>query len=155
MEKKCSKCKQIKDTSLFSKNKSTNDGLAYYCKECVSEYMKGYSSEYYKKNRKKCDAAHYKYVKNKPEAQKKANRNWTKNNPGAMAKAVRKCEAKRPEYYKIKDAERAMKQYARNKDKDEFKIKSREKSAKYYLNHKKEILKKYKEKRDKAKAEGR
>ena len=32
--KKCSRCKVIKSTSEFNKNKRRKDGLKYYCKEC-------------------------------------------------------------------------------------------------------------------------
>jgi hypothetical protein len=38
--KQCSKCKKLKPFSEFYKNKSTNDGLARWCKECKSEYRK-------------------------------------------------------------------------------------------------------------------
>jgi hypothetical protein len=39
-KKQCSKCKKLKPLSEFYKNKSTNDGLARWCKECKSEYRK-------------------------------------------------------------------------------------------------------------------
>lgn len=38
--KQCGKCKQFKSLDEFYKNKSTNDGLARWCKECKSEYRK-------------------------------------------------------------------------------------------------------------------
>ena len=38
--KQCSKCKKLKPFSEFYKNKSTNDGLARWCKECKNEYRK-------------------------------------------------------------------------------------------------------------------
>ena len=34
MSKRCNKCKEIKDYSLFCKNKNTSDGYHRYCKEC-------------------------------------------------------------------------------------------------------------------------
>ena len=36
--KECFKCKESKTLDSFSKNKRTKDGVAYYCKPCVSEY---------------------------------------------------------------------------------------------------------------------
>ena len=45
--KRCSKCKQIKDESEFSKNRSRQDGLRVWCKKCESEY----AHKRYKKNR--------------------------------------------------------------------------------------------------------
>ena len=38
MNKTCSKCKAVKSTDLFSKNRSQNDGLQNNCKQCVKEY---------------------------------------------------------------------------------------------------------------------
>jgi hypothetical protein len=42
--KQCSKCKKLKPFSEFYKNKSTNDGLARWCKECKSEYRKNHKA---------------------------------------------------------------------------------------------------------------
>lgn len=36
--KTCGKCNEVKEFSEFHKKKQTKDGLAYYCKDCVSEY---------------------------------------------------------------------------------------------------------------------
>lgn len=38
--KKCTACGIEKDESCFSKDKYTNDGLSYRCKECISKYNK-------------------------------------------------------------------------------------------------------------------
>lgn len=35
--KKCSCCKGLKPLTEFSKNRSTPDGLAYYCRPCNQE----------------------------------------------------------------------------------------------------------------------
>jgi hypothetical protein len=42
--KQCSRCKKLKLFSEFYKNKSTNDGLARWCKECKSEYRKNHKA---------------------------------------------------------------------------------------------------------------
>ena len=34
--KKCSRCKEIKNVSMFWKNKSNNDGYHWHCKKCAS-----------------------------------------------------------------------------------------------------------------------
>lgn len=40
MTKKCSKCGEVKDISLFSNDKKRYDGLQPQCKQCYSEYRK-------------------------------------------------------------------------------------------------------------------
>lgn len=42
MVKKCSKCKQYKNISNFSKNKTMKDGLQYECKSCRKIMAKKY-----------------------------------------------------------------------------------------------------------------
>lgn len=42
MIKTCSKCKETKNTTEFSKHKSSKDGLRSYCKLCNSVYCKSY-----------------------------------------------------------------------------------------------------------------
>ncbi len=45
--KQCTKCRQRKDESEFSKNCNNKDGLRYCCKKCEREYYR----RYYRKNR--------------------------------------------------------------------------------------------------------
>ncbi len=45
--KQCTKCKQRKDKSEFSKNSKNKDGLRYWCKKCEREYKR----RYYRRNR--------------------------------------------------------------------------------------------------------
>lgn len=46
--KECTRCKELKDISLFSKKKNTKDGLQHVCKVCHTFYLK----EHYKDNKK-------------------------------------------------------------------------------------------------------
>ena len=45
--KQCTKCRQRKDKSEFSKNRKNKDGLRYWCKKCSREHKR----RYYRKNR--------------------------------------------------------------------------------------------------------
>jgi hypothetical protein len=38
--KACTRCNQNKSFNLFNKNNANKDGLAYWCKECYSDYNK-------------------------------------------------------------------------------------------------------------------
>jgi hypothetical protein len=40
--KKCSKCGEVKDVNLFSKNRNRKDGLKSECKSCYKTYQKAY-----------------------------------------------------------------------------------------------------------------
>lgn len=70
--KKCSRCKEFKSLQMFSKNKSSKDGLCNNCKECESNRKKErkywklynrseYHKEYYKNNKPKYKENSYKY----------------------------------------------------------------------------------------------
>jgi len=73
--KKCSKCNEIKELALFSKQKANNDGFRSYCKECMSVSKKKYRQEnrdkileqgrkYQKENRNKmCEYSKKNYLK--------------------------------------------------------------------------------------------
>lgn len=69
--KKCNKCGEVKDVSLFYKNRSRSDGLDYQCKACdKARYNKEARSKYHK--------AHYQANKKaillRHQGYKKANR---------------------------------------------------------------------------------
>ena len=40
--KQCNKCRKWKDESEFSKSRTFNDGLRYWCKTCESKYQHQY-----------------------------------------------------------------------------------------------------------------
>ena len=59
MTKYCNKCKSIKDTVLWSKNRSTKDGLSTQCKACMKENAK----DHYSRNKQKVNARNIEYYK--------------------------------------------------------------------------------------------
>ena len=44
-DKKCAKCKQVKDVSEFTRQSNLKDGLASYCRECFKPYKKSVTPE--------------------------------------------------------------------------------------------------------------
>lgn len=59
MIKCCPKCGVSKDSSEFHKHSRRKDGLAYWCKACAREWMKGYYDD--PKHRKAYQACHVRY----------------------------------------------------------------------------------------------
>lgn len=50
MQKKCSRCKTVKDIKEFSKNKNNiQDGLSKICKTCAAEYHAQYREKQFEK----------------------------------------------------------------------------------------------------------
>ena len=47
--KRCSKCKEVKDKSLFYRDKTHKDGLSSWCKNCHSAFKKYYGATLEKK----------------------------------------------------------------------------------------------------------
>lgn len=74
--KKCSKCDGKKPLESFSKNKNTNDGLQYICKECVQIYKKEYNIS----NQDAIKEKNQLYYKRNREQIKKSVKEWTDNN---------------------------------------------------------------------------
>ena len=89
ISKRCTKCKQTKPLSEFSKQRRTKDGLKYWCKSCV----------------KACQKA-YRQTERGKTTHSKGNVKYFKTPKGKAVK--RKDEAKRkihnPNYFKAKDA---------------------------------------------------
>lgn len=85
--KVCSKCKEEKCLSAFSKNKYNKDGLQYWCKECIKalkskrkDVYKLQNKEYYEKNSGKIKAYHKDYRnKNKDTIIKKRRQHYLDN----------------------------------------------------------------------------
>jgi len=107
-EKKCCKCKDIKNVNEFGKNSSMRDGLQRQCKSCCKENGK----KWYEKNKKLgCANARDWYLKNKEIAiqnnkswrernkQKSAeySHKWRENNPQKMGESRRSWQKNNPE----------------------------------------------------------
>tara|TARA_R110000782_G_scaffold246291_1_gene332977 strand:- start:72 stop:737 length:666 start_codon:yes stop_codon:yes gene_type:complete len=76
MEKICSKCKEKKYLTDFSKNKNYKDGYKGSCKICTKEYK----SLYYKKNIESYKDAHKNYRLNNVDKVKAATKKYYLNN---------------------------------------------------------------------------
>lgn len=103
--KQCSVCKQMKDESKFSKDKSRKGGLAYRCKNCHSDYNKEHREE-----KKKWQNRYYKEHKGECLARMKR---WRKKHKTECLTIAMKWKEKNPEkrlasnkkYYEIHRAE--------------------------------------------------
>lgn len=60
-QKKCGRCKQLKDILQFNKNPTKRDGLGCYCKECQKEYK----DQHYRKNKELYFTRNKKYKQEK------------------------------------------------------------------------------------------
>lgn len=72
----CNRCKTAKRHSEFSKDKSTKDGLKFYCKECDRISHR----EYYQKNKERINSRSKEWDKNNPEKRKKIEKRYRDNN---------------------------------------------------------------------------
>lgn len=75
--KRCSKCKVIKNINEFHKNKSRKDGYSHWCKTCNCKDSKLYREN----NRDKVRESSKKWSKANPERVKAIYKKWYKNNP--------------------------------------------------------------------------
>jgi hypothetical protein len=126
MEKKCTKCKEVKSLDEFGNFKKGKHGKAYQCKSCFKDYFKKYKQD----NKEKIKEYNKKYKQDNKEKIKEYNKKYKQDNKEELKK-------KRKEYY------------------DENRDKCLEISKKY-VNENKNKIKKYKkeyreENRDKIK----
>lgn len=98
MEKRCTKCGEIKDVGEFYKAKRTKDGLRPECKECSREVYK----EYRENNPEKVRERSKKYRENNPEKEKKRLREWYKNNTEKVKESTKTWQKNNPE--KVKES---------------------------------------------------
>lgn len=80
--KRCSKCKQHKDESEFSKNKSKKDGLSSWCRAC----NRASDAKYRAKNPKRRQAYLAKWCAENKEKKRACDAKWRGKNPGYQAK---------------------------------------------------------------------
>lgn len=130
-EKKCTRCKEVKQVTEFNRNKNTNDKLHYYCKICSRIISKKHyeisKDENYKprvnltaeEKKKKAKIARKKLYENNKEAFYNRKKIWIEKNK-EWAKEYH------TEYMRI----------YRAKNKEEIKVKEKE----WYLKNREEIL---------------
>jgi len=88
MNKKCSKCKEVKPAKDFYRNRSTNDGRDCYCTECKLAHASRYKGE------KRSERMRKYYIENRERivAQTKGYRQTAKGRKTALAAAKRHKE---------------------------------------------------------------
>lgn len=116
--KLCTKCRELKDESDFSKNKTVKDGLNCICKACMKEYrvinknkIRENDKEYYqlKKNNLLEYSKEYQNIIRKDKQKHKQNEQENKRTHGPMSKN-RDC----PNYLGIHIAEKLVAKYFKN-----------------------------------------
>lgn len=112
MIKTCSKCKESKDVSLFSRNRAMRDGYSNWCKPCCSdrarerykdpmvrERMAARCREYEERHKeKRAKIKKARYEANKDEWNARA-RKWHKDNPERVREKAKRYREKHPEKY--------------------------------------------------------
>ena len=123
--KQCSKCKQSKPLTEFSKDKNKTDGYKSECKSCVKEYqqknqdkIKEYNKEYKQKNQDKIKEYNKEYKQNNKdyfkeykqknqdkikEYNKEYNKEYQKNNRHILNQYIKERKAKDPLYKLTRD----------------------------------------------------
>jgi len=79
--KRCSKCKQIKPLSEFSKHKSYEDGHRYWCKLCESQYSK----KYLQTKHGKATRENYNETDKGKQARKRASKHYQQSEKGKVS----------------------------------------------------------------------
>lgn len=117
MQKCCSKCKILKDISLFSLRPRTKDGYNGRCKACILEYNKKYRQEYSEEQK----------IKTKEKVKEYALKNSEKTKQYRVEYRLKNKEA-------IKKYHRDL--YLKNKEKrKKYNLDNRRKKNEYYRNY--------------------
>ena len=109
--KRCSKCRETKRVVGFSKDRSTKDGLRYWCKECMKtgnarwraanpEKAKAGWGTYYAKNAEKHRIYNTRYRAENPEKVKAARAKWCAKNPEKVKATAAKYRARNRERFR-------------------------------------------------------
>jgi hypothetical protein len=80
-KKRCTKCKQVKEVSLFSKNRRNKDGLHSECKPCSSENNRTYRMNNVDKRR---TAQRNKYLRDIVSSRQKSRENYYRNKQSVL-----------------------------------------------------------------------
>lgn len=89
--KTCTKCKESKDESLFSKRADTKSGHRADCKECAAQRVKKYDKSHLDTSRER----NRKWVEEHPEDAKASRRKWAREHPERIKVYNRRCRHKR------------------------------------------------------------
>jgi len=110
--KTCSKCKERKPHSEFSKRRDSKDGFQSHCKKCQSRCAK----QYYKENAEKFKQ----YRKENAEKTREYHKQYYKENAEKLKQYYKENAEKLKQYYK-ENAEK-IKQYRKNQPAAVYKI---------------------------------
>ena len=86
MEKKCTKCGEVKSLDNFGRHKGHNDGKRSHCKLCI----KNHNKEYYLQNKEQISLQGYKYRKENKGKIKGFHKEYYKNNKDKLKNRSRK-----------------------------------------------------------------
>ena len=128
MNKKCSKCKLDKSINDFHKDKKSQDGYSYTCKECTKKRRKNH----YKSNKEKTLSVNKKYREQNSTKVKAQKKDYYQNNKDQIIKKTGQYSKDNRETLNKKRREK------RNKNKELFNTKERS----YKSKNKKRINKK-------------
>ena len=102
--KQCSKCKDTKEFSEFSKSKARKDGHSYVCKPCTrgyylakKDYYDNYNSQWREDNQDKVKARWQDYYKDNSEVVKARAKKWAEANPDKMKAFAKKFRKNNPD----------------------------------------------------------
>lgn len=100
MEKKCTKCGEVKSVSGFDRNKNTKDGFAFQCKNCMQLGARQYRAD----NREKLllRTAHYR-TKHR-EAIRQRQRQYRADNRDELNLRQRQLYSENPEKFRLSSA---------------------------------------------------
>lgn len=94
--KYCSGCNENKDLAMFGKNLSTEDGLMYKCRACLSAYQKA--------RRERLNASKPPDWKQKSKDKLVYQREWRAKHPGYHTQRKKDWYAQHKDRVKVKDA---------------------------------------------------
>ena len=109
MEKKCTKCKEVKPLDGFNKHKKQKDGISLICKDCHRQYYyankKAYlerCKQYYKDNKDAILARNKKYREANRDAILAQQKKYRESNKEYISEAKKKCyHAKKDKYLQM------------------------------------------------------